>query len=275
MINNTIVIDLDGTILKKDIVISKDIRKKLKELSLFNDIVIATGNNYLETIEIIKKNKLYGIINDNIICSNGEVIYNIAEENVVFKKNIKYSKLIKIINYLNENNIYWFLINANNLYCNSIKYNSIKYVNNIRYKINIIDDYSSLKNIQIEKFIINSDSFENMRKIIVEISNKYHVNFFKDIRKKKYNDIVYYQNNILPLNINKYTSLKKIITKNKLFSDIIAIGDGINDYEIIKNSKYGICYQKSNDILKENSCFVIPNNKDILYAFTKIDKWYK
>lgn len=275
MINNTIVIDLDGTILKEDIVISKNIRKKLREVSLFNDIVIATGKNYLETIKIIKKNKLYGIINDNIICSNGEVIYNITEENVVFKKNIKYHKLIKIINHLNENNIYWYLINGNNLYCNSIKYNSIKYFNNKRYKINIINDYSSLKNIEIEKFIINSDSFENMKKIIIEIKSKYHVNFFKEIRKKKYNDIVYYQNNILPLNINKYTSLKKIITKNKLFNEIITIGDGINDYEIIKNSKYGICFQKSNDILKENSCFIIPNNKDILYAFNNINKWYK
>ena len=112
--NNTIVIDLDGTILKKDINISNDIREKLKELSLCNDIVIATGNNYLETVAIVKKNKLFGIINDNIICSNGEVIYNIAKDKIVFKRNIKYSKLIEIINYLNENKIYWYLINSNN-----------------------------------------------------------------------------------------------------------------------------------------------------------------
>lgn len=272
--NNTIVIDLDGTILKKDINISNDIREKLKELSLCNDIVIATGNNYLETVAIVKKNKLFGIINDNIICSNGEVIYNIAKDKIVFKRNIKYSKLIEIINYLNENKIYWYLINSNNLYCSTIKYNSLKYVNNAKYRINIINDYNNLKNIEIEKFIINSDSFESIKKIIIEIKNKYHVDFFKETRQKEYNNIIYYQNNILPLNINKYTSLKIIITKNKLFNNIIAIGDGINDYEIIKNSKYGICYQKSNDILKENSCFIIPNNKDILYAFNNIDRWY-
>ena len=267
--NYTIVFDLDGTILNNKLYINKSIVSKLKELSINNNILIATGNNYRDTLAIINSNNLNGIINNNIICSNGEIIYNIEKEKIIFKKTLVFSKLIEIIKYLQMNDIYWYIINGNNLYSYDIKYNALKYKDNKRYNLNLIKDYNELRNIEVEKMIINYHDLIKMEDIIKMLKEKFNVNTFVETRSKDYKNITYYQNNILPKDINKYTSLKRVIKSN----NIISFGNGINDYELIKYSKYGICYQNSSKLLKKEACYVIENDKNILELFEKYNTW--
>lgn len=207
-----------------------------------------------------------------IICRNGQIIYDIQEKRIIQNTTIKYNELAKIIYELESNNIYWYLIQGNQLFCKKIEYNCLKYTDNGKYTINVISDISELKNYSIEKFIINSNDFKELQNIEKKLKKDFNIDFFKIEREKKYNNKVYWQNNILPYNTNKYTAAQYIIKKLKLNKNIIAFGDGVNDYELLLNSDIGICMEHSCQELKNISNFVTRSYNGFSFAIKKMIK---
>ena len=170
--NNTIIIDLDGTLLNKNKIIQDEDLKTLKFLSKYNSIIIASGRHYLEIDEKL------------IICRNGQIIYDIKGKKIIQNITINYNELAKIIHELESNNIYWYLIQGNQLFCKRIKYNCLKYADNGKYTINVISDISELKDYSIEKFIINSNNLEELQNIEKKLKNDFNIDFFKIEREK-------------------------------------------------------------------------------------------
>ena len=209
--NKTIVIDLDGTLLNDEKKISDIDFKCLIDLSINNSIILASGRNYIETMKIVETYSLQNYIENLIICSNGQQIYSISKNKIRNSKHIETSKAINIINMLDKNNVYWYIIDNKNLFCKNIAYNCNKYIENGRYKINILKNNEDLKKIKIEKFILNTDSIAKIENIKRRLCLDYEVDFFKENRLKKYKGVKYFQNNILPKGINKYTALQFII----------------------------------------------------------------
>lgn len=270
--NNTIIIDLDGTLLNKNKIIQDEDLKTLKFLSKYNSIIIASGRHYLEIEELLKLYELNDIVEKLIICRNGQIIYDIKGKKIIQNITINYNELAKIIHELESNNIYWYLIQGNQLFCKRIKYNCLKYADNGKYTINVISDISELKDYSIEKFIINSNNLEELQNIEKKLKNDFNIDFFKIEREKKYNNKVYWQNNILPNNTNKYIAAQYIIQKLKLSKNIIAFGDGVNDYELLLNSDIGICMEHSCQELKNISNFVTKSNNGFSFAIEKLIK---
>ena len=270
--NNTIIIDLDGTLLNKNKIIQDEDLKTLKFLSKYNSIIIASGRHYLEIEELLKLYELNDIVEKLIICRNGQIIYDIKGKKIIQNITINYNELAKIIHELESNNIYWYLIQGNQLFCKRIKYNCLKYADNGKYTINVISDISELKDYSIEKFIINSNNLEELQNIEKKLKNEFNIDFFKIEREKKYNNKVYWQNNILPQNTNKYTAAQYIIKRLKLNKNIIAFGDGVNDYELLLNSDIGICMEHSCQELKNISNFVTRSNNGFSFAIKKLIK---
>lgn len=270
--NNTIIIDLDGTLLNKNRIIQDEDLKTLKFLSKYNSIIIASGRHYLEIEELLKLYELNNIVEKLIICRNGQIIYDIQEKKIIQNITINYNELVKIINELENNNIYWYLIQGDQLFCKRIEYNCLKYADNSRYTINVIYDISELKKYSIEKFIINSNDIKKLQNIEKKLKKNFNIDFFKIEREKIYNNKVYWQNNILPQNTNKYTAAQYIIKKLKVNKNIIAFGDGVNDYELLLNSDIGICMEHSCQELKNISNFVTRSNNGFSFAIKKLIK---
>ena len=153
-----------------------------------------------------------------------------------------------------------------------IEYNCLKYADTSRYTINVIYDISELKKYSIEKFIINSNDIKKLQNIEKKLKKNFNIDFFKIEREKIYNNNVYWQNNILPQNTNKYTAAQYIIKKLKLNKNIIAFGDGVNDYELLLNSDIGICMEHSCQELKNISNFVTRSNNGFSFAIKKLIK---
>ena len=84
--NKIMVMDLDGTLLNQSKEISAENIKFIKEISKNNLIIIASGRNYKDVLKVIEKANLKQSIYKNIICSNGQLIYNI-QNNELMKKN--------------------------------------------------------------------------------------------------------------------------------------------------------------------------------------------
>lgn len=268
MLNNkTIVLDLDGTILNSNKVIQDKDLKTLINLSKFNSVIIASGRHYLEVERIINLYRLNNIVERLIISRNGQQIYDIKERKIVRSMNVKYDELKKIIYELDNKNIYWYLIQGKQLFCTKIKYNVLKYLENKRYNINILSNISELKNLSIEKIIINSSDIKELKDMRNILIDNYNVDLFKIEREKIYNNIQYWQNNILPKNVNKYTAVQYVTKKIGLSKDVIAFGDGINDYELLTNANYSICMENSCDDLKKVCNFITKSNDNNGFAF--------
>lgn len=131
-----------------------------------------------------------------------------------------------------------------------------------------------LKKIKIEKFILNTDSIEKIENIKKILCLDYEVDFFKENRLKEYKEEKYFQNNILPKGINKYTALKVIIEELNLSKYIIAFGNGINDYEIMSSSTFSVCMENSNETIKSiSNCITLSNNESgVSYAIKNLIK---
>lgn len=257
--NKIMVMDLDGTLLNQSKEISTENIKFIKEISKNNLIIIASGRNYKDVLKVIEKANLKQSIYKNIICSNGQLIYNIQNNELVKKNFISHFIAEKIINDLEKFNIYWYIIINNRLFCKEIKYNCEKYIENKRYKISIIRNFKDIPQNDIEKFIINMDYNNKIYK--ENFSKKYDINFFFKDRIKTYNGRKYIQNSILPRGVNKYTALRFILNKEKINREIIAIGDGINDYELLSNSNISICPESSCIEIKSLCKITIDINK--------------
>lgn len=272
--NKTIVIDLDGTLLNDEKKISDIDFKCLIDLSINNSIILASGRNYIETMKIVETYSLQNYIENLIICSNGQQIYSISKNKIRNSKHIETSEAINIINMLDKNNVYWYIIDNKNLFCKNIAYNCNKYIDNGRYKINILKNNEDLKKIKIEKFILNTDSIAKIENIKKRLCLDYEVDFFKENRLKKYKGVKYFQNNIFPKGINKYTALQFIIGELNLSKYIIAFGNGINDYEIMSNSTFSVCMENSNEAIKSISdCITLSNNESgVSYAIKNLIK---
>lgn len=272
--NKTIIIDLDGTLLNSRKEIEKTELKILERLSKNNHIILASGRSYIEIIRLIENYNLKQNIEKFIICRNGQQIYDVDEKCIIKSCVLDANKTINIIKKLDENEIYWYIIENNKLFCKEIKYNCEKYVENGRYKINIIKDLEELKNKNIEKFIINSDNYSKMEQIKKKLVRRYSIDFFKENSLKESKGRKYTQNNIIPKGVNKYTATQYIIKKLNLPKYIIAFGDGINDYELLKNADYSISMENGRKELKEISSFVTKSNDEngVSYAIEKIEE---
>lgn len=272
--NKTIVLDLDGTLLNDEKNISFDDIQTILNLSKNNSIILASGRNYIDMIKIVDRYELKNIIEKYIICSNGQQIYDILEEKVVYERFISYDECISIISFLNRKNIYWYIVSGNTVFCEKIKYNCEKYIKNNRYKIHILENISDIKKVKIEKFIINAEKTDKLINIKEHILKIHEVDFFILDRIKEYNNLYYLQNNIVPRNINKYTAAVNIISELNLGNEIVAFGNGINDYELLKRAKIGICVENASIEIKEISDFITRSNNHsaVTYAIKKIEK---
>ena len=165
--NKIIVMDLDGTLLKQSKEISAENIKFIKEISKNNLIIIASVRNYKDVLKVIEKANLKQSIYKNIICSNGQLIYNIQNNELVKKNFISHFIAEKIIDDLEKFNIYWYIIINNKLFCKEIKYNCEKYIENKRYKISIIRNFKDIPQLE------NSTAMLNLDNHIKNIYNKY------------------------------------------------------------------------------------------------------
>ncbi len=271
--NFIIAMDLDGTLLNNNKKISVEDFNSIKNISKDNKILIASGRNHNDVFYLIYDNKIENYIFPFCICSNGQEIYDLKNKKVIYDYFIHYDIVKKIIYELNLNNIYWYCICNKKVYCQSIKYNCEKYFINKKYELINVSDIGMLQDVQIQKFIISVNDEDILKKIIINLKNKYYVDFMKFNRKKNYEGNKYFENIVMAKGINKYQSIKKLLEKLGLTNSIIAIGDGLNDYELLLNATYSICMENSDNRIKEICDFVTKNNctSGISYAFNFLE----
>ena len=240
-----IILDLDGTLLTDNKKISEETINFLKSISKDIRIILASARQfvtikpYLEQLDLINS--------DNYtICFNGSLVVDNLENKFICS-NIDFNIIKNIDSFILENNIDWTYYMYDNRYLRSNISNIDDIINKDIYKIVGISTIENINNIRnnLSDFIIN----------ILEITSS-ELNRIEFVSK----------------GMNKVKAIEMLLNKLNIDkSNVIAIGDGDNDIDMIKYVGYGIAMLNSPDKVKSSAKIITKytNNEDGVYKVIK------
>lgn len=244
---------MDGTLLTEEKEISN---QNAQAINYFiengGSFTIASGRMYEKMLLPAKKLKLHL----PIISHNGCVIYDINQKKALHIDCLQgnYKKIIEEI--YNDHPYIGILAFAQDkpLYINVNKY-SLKLL--LDEKFVLPEDVPNIKSLGFEKFD------NDYCKILIATTPQNCDNFEK-IFPNKYKDLTFIRSEahyyeIIPKNVNKCTAtikLKEILNING--DKLYAIGDNMNDAELLKYADVGIAVKNASDGLKNVSDMVLP-----------------
>ncbi|MDO5555195.1 MAG: Cof-type HAD-IIB family hydrolase [Clostridia bacterium] len=263
--------DLDGTIIGSDNNIFENNLKAINDINNKNiDFVICTGKTYPMMKKICSQfNASYGIF------GNGNQIINLKTGKEIYKKLLTTSEINTCIEVAKAHNLHLHLYTNNEIITEELKYMDLrnyKLQQNKYYdtslQITIVDNlyqYLQFNNPEVSKLIISSDN--NLSNIKNEILDKQNLSITTIKKRGEYKDKVinkeYEYLDITPKNINKSTALN--ILRNYLNVDnneIMAVGDNLNDLDMVKNSGIGVAVANAYDELKQVAKYTTVNSVD-------------
>ena len=257
-----VAIDLDGTMLNSYGVVTENTKNVIQNvIDKGVDVIIASGRP-IDSIKTIAKeigsNKYF-------IAGNGALVYDIQNEEIIYEKYISKEKALEIIKICEENSISYNLYTETTIIAKVLKYNvlyyhkeNLKKEENKRTKITIVDDvYDYVKKLDNPRFlkitICDSNKFvfqsiiRKLRKVNnIEVLDVSHMS--RKVIKQGTEDIPieYYYTEISLKDVDKWNAITFLAQKmNVKQEEIVAIGDNINDKNMIENAKLGIAMEGS------------------------------
>ena len=225
--------------------------------------------------------------NNYIICGNGAVVYNLKEEQAIYKNYLDKKKVLQLIKICEKNSIYYCVYTENSIITKSLNYNTLFYYHdnnrkpdNKKTNINIIED--------IYKYVLERN-VEDYSKIMICDNNTIIFNsIIKKLKKVKNVDVLdvghmskkiikngteeypleYYYTEITSKNVDKWSAIYYLISKLGIKpEEVITIGDNVNDQTMLKNAGLGIAMANSAPyIQKEADEITLSNNENCVAA---------
>lgn len=259
--------DLDGTIIDRNNFIANENFKAIDKLNSKNiDFVVCTGKSYSVSKSICNDFKAkYGIF------GNGAQIIDLQTGEELNRKILKPKQISYCVKLAKRNNLHIHFYTEDAIVTENLKYMDLrnyilKDINKTELKFLIVPDiekYIAENNPDIFSFVISSDdSLENLEK---EINKHLTVSTSLISKKGIYKDNIinkeYEYLNIAPNNINKNQALSFLSSYLQIpQADMLAIGDNVNDLEMVKHSGIGIAVGDAYTELKNVAQYVTQKN---------------
>lgn len=274
-----IAIDLDGTLLNSYGEVSKENKEAIKKaIEKGTEVVIASGRMKSAIDSIAEE---IGATN-YIISGNGTILYDNKNNKILYQSFLKKEKVLKIIKICEENSIFYNIYTENEIIAKNLNYNVLYYnyenskkVEEKQIQINIVEDiynYVEKNDINIVKITICDENQSIFNRIINKINqiNEINVLEVEHMSRKRIKsgteeiDIGYYYTEIVNKDVNKWTAIKKLIEHLGIQEkDVIAIGDNVNDKEMVENAGMGVAVGRSwLEMKKIGDMFVADNNSN-------------
>ena len=267
-----IAIDIDGTLLNSKNELSENTKKVLKEASDRGIFVVLTSGRISRNIV----NFCHQIGADKyLIAENGASIINLQTGELEYSKYIPKDVANRVIDVCEENSIYYMVYTQEELIVKNIKYMSLffykqNYNPNARIKQVVAGrDYINSVDSNITKLMICDEDRSIYRSIINKLKDIEEIDVLPvphtSIKKLKIDGeekvLKYSYADISAKGANKWTAVEylahKLGIKN---SEIIAIGDNINDIYMIYNAGLGVCMSNGSPHVRNVANVVAPSN---------------
>lgn len=256
--------DLDGTIIDRNNKVSKNNFEAIKKIQKKNiNFTVCTGKSYSVSKDICKQLRAeFGIF------GNGTQILNLKTGKEIYKKTLSKSDLLFVSTIAKRYGFHIHLYTNNEIITEKLEFMDLRnFVLNqkssTKLEFKIIKDIISYINKfspEVFSIVISSEkasliSFKNIISINSNINSAY-INkrgIYKDlIIDKDYEYLC-----ISPAGVNKHEALKHLCDYLKITNqDVLAIGDNINDLEMVENAGIGVAVNGSYDDLKQVAKYV-------------------
>ena len=281
-------IDLDGTLLNSFGEVSEETKKALKKAKeQGTEIVLASGRPISSTESLAIE---LGVDN-YLISGNGAAVYDIKNQKILYDRFLTKEQVLNIAKMCEENSFFYNVYTEDEVIASSLNYNvlfyhkeNIKKIEEKRTHINVVQNIAEyIEQSGKEKFLkitVCDESqfiFNSIMKRLKAIDG-IDVLEVAYMSKKKIKsgtediDIQYYYTEITNENVNKLTAIEFLLEKlNIAKEDVIAIGDNVNDKEMIEEAGLGVVMGNSNPKMKEIADKIVADNNSegVLEAINK------
>ena len=276
-----VAIDLDGTMLNNYGEVTEKTKRILKDTMKKGCKVVISSGRTIDSIRAIA-DEIES--NSYMIAGNGSIIYDISNETIIYEKYIPKSKALNIIKICEDNSITYSVYTNKTIIANSLKYNILYYYKqnlkkepNKKTSLTLVQDiYDYVKNLENEKimkiFICDNTKsvFNSIIKKITELDDIEILDVSHMSRKVISNGseeitLEYFYTEISEKNVDKWYAIEFLINKLHIDkSEVITIGDNINDKKMIEESGLGIAMKNSTPKITEIANYVTDydNNND-------------
>ncbi len=251
--------DLDGTMFEKGNVIPETNLKAINDINNSNiNFTICTGKTYS-----LFKNICEDIGTGYGIFGNGNQIINLKTGEEIYRKLLRNEDVLFCINTAKKLKLHVHLytnkevITEKLLYMDLRNFELTKNDKNVDLEFKIVTDiqeYVERENPEILKLVISAEKDLAILKEEFVKNKNLQVNLIRKV--DKYRDEIigkeYEYLDIMPAGINKEQALEVLENYLKIDkSEVLAIGDNLNDLEMIKDSGVGIAVANAYDEVKE------------------------
>ena len=274
-----VAIDLDGTLLNSYGEVSEKNKNAIKNaMQNGKEIVIASGR----PLQSAKSFALESGASNYVICGNGSLLYDVRNDKILFDKFIDRQKVLEIIKICEENSIFYCLYTENLTISKALNYNILFYNNenkkmpedkqtNIKIISDIYKYVEENPNVGILKITICDESsiifggiIKRLRQIsdvdvldVQHMARKVITSGTEDVK------VEYHYTEITSKDVNKWLAIQNLANRlNINSSEVIAIGDNMNDKEMIENAGLGVIMGNSAEYMHEFADVVAPTNND-------------
>lgn len=274
-----VAIDLDGTLLNSYGEVSENTKEEIKK-AIENgvEVVLASGRP-ISSVEDLA-NELQA--NHYLISGNGAIVYDMYKKEVVYDKFLSKEQVLNIVKICEENSIYYNIYTENEVLTKSLNYNTLFYYSENTHKqeekrtnINILTD--------VYDYILKSNDQKYLKVTVCDQSQIVFASIIKKLRTLNDIDVLdvahmskkiiksgteevlveYCYTEITNKNVNKWTALEYIMKeKNIDRSEVVAIGDNINDKEMIEEAGLGVAMGNSTPLIKEVANVEVGTNNE-------------
>ena len=267
-----IAIDIDGTLLNSQNVLTQKTIEVLKEASNKGVYIVLTSgrisDNVMSFCERIGADKY-------LISENGASIINLQTNEIIYTNYMSKDIVNKVLDLCEENSIYYMVYSQRELIVKNIKYMSLffykqNYNPNARIKQVVAGrDYINNTTAEITKMMFCDEDRSVYRGILKKLKEIKEIDVLPvpHISEKKIHidgeekTIKYSYADISAKNCNKWTAVEFLANKLEIKKEeIIAIGDNINDMQMIYHAGLGVCMGNGSPHVKKIANVVAPSN---------------
>lgn len=276
---NLIAIDLDGTLLNSNGVVSNETKETLQKIKDKDIKIVLASGRMIDSIKSISNE-----IGEQkyLIAGNGAIVYDIEKQEILYKKYLKKEKVLDVIKICEENSIYYNIYTENELLTTSLKYNVLYYhkenanrEEKDRMKISIVnnmydyvlnsqrDDYLKITICDEDKMVFNSIIRKIKQIKDIDVLDVEHMSRKNIIQGTETIELNYYYTEVSAQNVDKWDAINYILNQENIQKEhVIAIGDNVNDKKMIENAGLGIAMAGSAPVVTEIANIITAENNN-------------
>ncbi len=262
--------DIDGTIIGENNHITSQNLKAIQDMRQSHiDFTICTGKPYSMVKNFCENlHASYGIF------GNGNQIMDLKTGKEIFRKTLTQEEMNTCISLAKKENLHVHLYTENEVITPELLYMDLRnfilkdslFHSDLQFKIvPNIQEYINQNQPTVFKLIISSPF--NLSNLQEELNQKMDLTIYRINKSQEYKDKVinkeYEYLDITPSRTNKSEALETLSKYLKLSSsEVMAIGDNLNDIDMIQNSGVGVAVANAYDAVKQVANYTTTNSVD-------------